>query len=206
MEAGQVYVMNCQEFWNTMPELEPTGEALRLDHARQCSACAALLEEQRRLADGLRALRQEWRREEAPARLQSRLTSAVRSHNGLTARPRSRRWAPLVTWAAATAAIILLAMFLLRGRQPQPAQHRVPSRLQYAALQIPDANTGFVPLPDAPEIDPNEDVNLVLMELPRARMAALGFSVSEERTSDFVEAEVLLGADGLARAVRFLDD
>jgi len=37
-------------------------------------------------------------------------------------------------------------------------------------------------------------------------MIELGFAVSAERASEPVEAEVVLGADGLARAVRFLDE
>ncbi len=206
--------MNCQEFWNTMPELEPGADDGGLDHARGCPSCAALLQQQRTLVEGLRAVRPEWRREEAPRRLEGRLTSAFRSHNGLAAR-RSFAWAPLLTWAAASAAIILLAMFLLRGRPPEPAQRRVPSRLQYANLQVPDAmsgldalytDAGFMPLPNAAEIEPNEVVNYVRVEVPRSRMIALGLPVNADRASELVQAEVVLGADGLARAVRFLDE
>jgi hypothetical protein len=36
-------------------------------------------------------------------------------------------------------------------------------------------------------------------------MIALGYAVGEDRASEPVEAEVVLGADGLARAVRFLE-
>ena len=37
-------------------------------------------------------------------------------------------------------------------------------------------------------------------------MIELGFAVSAERAAERVEAEVMLGPDGLARAVRFLDE
>jgi hypothetical protein len=36
-------------------------------------------------------------------------------------------------------------------------------------------------------------------------MIALGFAVEEERESETVQADVVLGADGVARAVRFLE-
>jgi hypothetical protein len=205
--------MNCQEFWNRMPELD-AGAAGVSDHTRECPACAALLRQQRTIAQGLQAMRQDWRSEQAPARLEARLASAFRSHNGLSASPPRIWWTPLLTWAAATA-IILLAIFLLRERQPQPAQHRVPSRIELAAVPLSDSNggwssvyteAGFVPLPDADEIEPNDDVNYVRMELPRSRMAALGFALNPEHASELVEAEVLLGADGMARAVRILDE
>ena len=37
-------------------------------------------------------------------------------------------------------------------------------------------------------------------------MIALGFEVSAERAAEPVQADVMLGADGTARAVRFLDE
>jgi hypothetical protein len=60
-------------------------------------------------------------------------------------------------------------------------------------------------LPNAARIEPNEDLNVVRVEVPRSAMIALGYAVSEDRASESVEAEVVLGPDGLARAVRFLE-
>jgi hypothetical protein len=37
-------------------------------------------------------------------------------------------------------------------------------------------------------------------------MIALGYSVAADRASERVRADVLMGSDGLARAVRFLDE
>jgi hypothetical protein len=37
-------------------------------------------------------------------------------------------------------------------------------------------------------------------------MIALGYTVEAERAQEKVEAEVVLGSDGLARAVRFLEE
>ena len=206
--------MTCQEFWNTMPELG--SGVTHSDHLRHCPACAALDEQQRRLAEGLRAAAGEWSRVEAPPRLEARLISAFRSHNGLAAGRRHQMWPALLAWAAAAAAVLALAFFLVRGRQPMPAQRRVPSAMELAALEpagiadsiedAADADNGFIVLPNMARIGPNEDVNLVRVELPRSSMITVGYAVSAERASEPVEAEVMLGADGLAHAVRFLDE
>ncbi|HYW47330.1 MAG TPA: hypothetical protein VE959_30965 [Bryobacteraceae bacterium] len=205
--------MTCQEFWNTMPELG--SGAAHSDHVRQCPACASLLERQRSLSQGLRAAAGEWSRVEAPPRLEARLTAAFRSHNGL-AHDRRRMWPTVLVWAAAAASVLALAFFLVRGRQPMPAQRRAPSAMELAGLEpagvvdtgddSADADSGFILLPNMERIGPNEDVNLVRVELPRSSMIAVGYAVSAERASEPVVAEVMLGADGLAHAVRFLDE
>ena len=208
--------MNCQEFWNTMPELAHEAEGGDCEHVRECTQCAALLNRQRTLASGLRRLAADWRPVEAPARVEARLTAAFLGQAGLTVlRPATRWWVPVATWAMATAAVVALAMFLARDRPVAPAHRTVSNRVQLAAVEPPadldmvgdfsDADNDFIPLPNAERIEPNEDLNLVRVEVPRSVMIALGYAVSEDRASEPVEAEVVLGADGMARAVRFLE-
>ena len=209
--------MNCQEFWDTMPELAHEAQDGHFEHVGECSACAALLNRQRSLASGLRTLAADWQSVETPARVESRVTAAFLGQAGLTVlRPAIRWWVPVVTWATATAAVVALAMFLARPRQViAPAHRTVSSRVQLAAAEPPadleslgdvsDAESDFIPLPNAARIEPNEDLNVVRVEVPRAAMIALGYAVSEDRASESVEAEVVLGPDGLARAVRFLE-
>jgi hypothetical protein len=219
MEAGEVFVMNCQEFWKTMPESARQPD--QQNHLRDCPACARGWGRQRALAAGLRAVAAEWSHVEAPARLEARLTAAFREHSGLgysragMARP-PRMWLPVATWFGAVAAVLALAFVLVSNRQPQPAHRGRPAPFESAMLQSPvELETGddspynnedFIPLPNAQRIAPNEDVNLVRVEVPRSTMIALGYDVSAERALEPVEAEVVLGADGLARAVRFLDE
>jgi hypothetical protein len=208
--------MNCQEFWNTMPELAHEAEDGHCEHVRECVQCAALLNRQRTLASGLRRLAADWRPVEAPARVESRLTAAFLGQAGLTVLgPATRWWVPVATWAMATAAVVALAMFLVRDRQVvAPAHRTASSRVQLAAVEPPadfetlgdasDTESDFIPLPNAERIEPNEELNVVRVEVPRSAMIALGYAVGEDRASEPVEAEVVLGADGLARAVRFL--
>src|SRR6185312_14582547 len=87
------------------------------------------------------------------------------------------------------------------------APHRSgPATVELASAMEPGAyDDGFIPLPNAERVGPNDDVNVVRMELPRSAMLVVGLDVSPERVSEQVEAEVMLGSDGLARAVRFVD-
>jgi Glu-tRNA(Gln) amidotransferase subunit E-like FAD-binding protein len=148
--------------------------------------------------------------------VESRLTAAFLGQAGLAVRrPAARWWVPVATWAAAAAAVVALAMFLARDRQVVPAHRTTSNRVQLAAVEPPadletlgdssDADGDFIPMPNAARIEPNEDLNLVRVEVPRSAMIALGYAVSEDRASESVEAEVVLGPDGLARAVRFLE-
>ena len=192
--------MNCQEFWNSMPEL---AEPANCEHLEYCAVCAARLRSQRELHSGLRALAGLMGPIAAPARVESRLRIAFRAHTrmppyapeGVSSR---RRWAPILTWAAAAAVVFGLAITLARVQRPEPAAQA----LEGDPLA---ADSGFIALPNTEQIGPNEDINLVRVELPRSAMIALGFAADAGRASELVQADLMLGDDGLARAVRFLD-
>jgi hypothetical protein len=62
--------------------------------------------------------------------------------------------------------------------------------------------TEFFPLVDyAPPFERGE---LVRMRVPASTMRAVGLPVREDRLSDPVQAEVLVGQEGMARAIRFV--
>jgi hypothetical protein len=215
--------MNCQEFWDTTPELSrkpPMGEAG--EHWERCPDCAALLERHREIAAGLGRIAAAARPVEAPPRLEARLLAAYRAHTGLKTRTPRHWWAPLAAWSAAAAAMVALALVLVHDRQPSAttdpntAPHRrAPVRMELAVLPAsPDldliepsmaSEAEFIPLPNAEEFDAADDMDVVRLEVPRSAMAALGFVVSAARASEPVEAEVAIGSDGLARAVRFVE-
>lgn len=62
----------------------------------------------------------------------------------------------------------------------------------------------FMPLGDTNPANIQEGSQVVRVELPRYAMARFGLPVNMERYDERVKADVLLGADGLARAIRFV--
>jgi len=199
--------MNCQEFWNAIPEL---GDVADNSHLRECPACAARMSRHRELEAGFRAVAAGFRRVEAPPRVEARLRTAFRRQTGSEHRASSRRWIPAFTWVAAFAAMIALAAFLVRDRKPEEAVRPPVQRGIELAMLQPQADPtdydDFIPLPNSAGVTADEDdVNLVRVEVPRSAMIALGLEVSADRAEELVEADVMLGSNGIARAVRFLD-
>jgi hypothetical protein len=64
--------------------------------------------------------------------------------------------------------------------------------------------TYFMPLGYAGPINPQDGGQLVRVELPRSAMLSMGLPVNMDRYGERVKADVLLGPDGLARAIRFV--
>jgi hypothetical protein len=220
--------MNCQEFWNALPRQGQETTPTQASHLAECPACAAQWAPHRALAGGLRSLAEELRHCEAPPRVEAGLTAAFRAQADFRRRTAVRiPWfTPVFAWASAAAAMILLAAFLVKGWQPAPtrpgmvaAPHQTaqPS-MEWAALQPSTAayadqdddssglGDGFIRLPNAARIEPNEDVNFVRVEVPGSAMIAMGIPVSEDRAAETLLADVALGPDGMARAVRLVND
>ena len=198
--------MNCQEFWDTMPELGDRDHG----HLQECAACAARMTRERELAEGLRAMAASDQRIAAPARVEARLAAAFRAQNGLPSRSRAGLgWTPVLQWAMAAAAVIAIALLAIRVRQPQAkpaaAARGVELAMTWNATGSQADDDGFIPLPNAARLADTEDVNVVRVEMPRSAMMAVGIEVSPDRAEELVQADVMLGPDGLARAVRFLD-
>jgi hypothetical protein len=194
--------MNCQEFWNTMPEFEPGAEHA---HLAVCAACKTRWRNRRELEAGLRAVAASCRKLEAPARVEARLLTAFRAQSGIPARRTQRRWIPALTWAAAFAAMLALGFFLLQQREPEAARSTVSHSVERASLETPTDMEGFIPLPNTEAVQANEEMGVVHVEVPRSAMLAVGLEVSADRAGEMVQADVMLGSDGVARAVRFLD-
>lgn len=66
-----------------------------------------------------------------------------------------------------------------------------------------DANR-FYPLVEEDELVPLESGQIVRVEVPLSALVALGMPVTVESINQSVQADLLLGQDGLARAIRFL--
>jgi hypothetical protein len=164
------------------------------------------------LSAGLQALAEGMARTEAPARVEARLLQAFRAQTGNPAAVRSRRrWIPAATWAAAIAAMVAAAVFLVRDRAPVEVERPAPRTVEMALMDSTPTGfegaleEGFLLLPGAAQLGAADGVNILHVELRRSAMMQVGIEVSPERADEAVRADVMVGSDGLARAVRFVD-
>ncbi len=99
---------------------------------------------------------------------------------------------------AAAAAVVLtvgavLAAVVLRG------QHAVPVHVVAEAPVAVPVPSAFQPLPNSPSLLPSSSYNVVRVRIPLSAFAI----VPGTEQGGTIEADVLVGEDGLARAIRF---
>jgi len=88
--------------------------------------------------------------------------------------------------------------------QVTPHRHSVARQgLTLEVNQPKEIATDFIPLTYG-DTEVGSDAQVVRVELPRSAMASFGLPVNMDRADQRVKADVLLGADGLARAIRFV--
>ena len=191
--------MNCEEYWDETGGPEPAEDFD--SHLAACPACAARWSAGRPVAAGLRLLAAEMKNVSAPPRVEAHLVRAYRERYCRRIRPASEihRW-----WAAAAAVLLAAGALWMGVRPPSPPLVAVNSGIA-AAAGSEEEDAAFVPLPNAAGSLQDDDVDLVRVELPRTAVTALGVPAGEDSDAESVEAEVLVGPDGMARAVRFLN-
>jgi hypothetical protein len=64
--------------------------------------------------------------------------------------------------------------------------------------------TDFMPIGYVNSLSLQDGGSVVRVELPRSTIVSMGFAVNMNRYGERVKADVLMGADGLARAIRFV--
>jgi len=165
---------------------------------------------------------------EALPHVEEALREAFRRHH------RARAWrGRLVAGAIAASVVMLLVSAAVWLRRPAPAPQPLASRVTPTAIPAPpqtasaapareelrapvrrrtqavrprgtEVGTGFLPVAGADPFEPLERGRLVRVRLPRVSLAAFGLPMNEDRAATTVTADVLLGEDGVARAIRFV--
>ncbi|MDP8982377.1 MAG: hypothetical protein M3O35_17500 [Acidobacteriota bacterium] len=160
---------------------------------------------------------------EASPELEARLTAAFRRE---TKKRKLFRWIPAI---AATVAAAALFAILLRPPSvppppvaitykpaspaltistapvtPAPRRRHIVRRPAPAPAPPNEVATSFFALPEARDLPPAEAATLVRVQVPRSTMRLVGLPVNEERANEGIRADMLLGQDGIARAVRFV--
>jgi len=216
--------MTCEEFALACLEIRSASanSALQqavLEHVRRCPPCAALQANLQALQDDLRHLGLETRQAEAPPRVQMRVMQEFRNRHRTEKR---RRFAWVGAWGLATAAVVAATVSWTTwrhekglnvwpggsteavGMNPGNALTVKPAE---SGLVIEDtlvassASGDFTLLPGSTP-SPMEDATVIRVQMQRGALGALGLTVNEERASDVIQVDLLVGDDGLPQAVR----
>ncbi len=172
------------------------------------------------LLDGLRALAVAEPRE-ASSRVEQRLLVRFRARAERRRRAMWRYSAAAVAAVAAMLAVILWAQAPRSGNsaltrmramapssQEAPIQDVTPSaptpQARFAVVRTDDLSDSFYPLPEAQDLPPLETTMVVRVELPASSLRLMGVPVEEDPSAGPLQADVMLGQDGLARGVRLI--
>jgi hypothetical protein len=155
------------------------------------------LDRQDGLTDALRRLAEADRTMTTSPAVEARLRSEVRSMGG-----RSKAWngGTLMALAAALTICVSVPAIWWSNHDQTPST----SLATTAIPTVREATTEFFPLFYASV--PSSSGHIVRMEVPRASLAQFGLASAHDmdRVTGTVIADVLVGDDGLARAVRFV--
>jgi hypothetical protein len=163
--------------------------------------------------NALRALAESDREKEASRAVEIRLRSAFQKKY-----KRRSWWTLAVPALAATAAAVVVLVVKLEPA-PQTMQIAVaappvavvpvaaaltvqPTPARRPKPQPREVATDFFPLMDAPL--PFDQGELLRVSVPASAMRIVGLPVREDRLTEMVQADVLVGEEGLARAIRFV--
>ena len=90
------------------------------------------------------------------------------------------------------------------GKKPRRAGLRRPENTQVANHAASEIATDFIPLSYMNTASLQDGGQIIRVELPRSTLANFGLPVNMDRYNQKVKADVLLGVDGMAHAIRFV--
>jgi hypothetical protein len=82
--------------------------------------------------------------------------------------------------------------------------HAAPAQPVANAIEEDAEASSFYPLPQAESLPEVDNAMVVRVQLPVSSLQLMGVPISEDRGDTSVQADVLLGQDGLARGVRLV--
>ena len=206
--------MSCREYKAELIEAARTGGGLAARrHAEGCHDCAMFLEQQKHLT----TLEHELSVEIAPP--PSLEFQLMEVYVGSRLRPRRRASARRGAWIAAGALAASLAVAWFVKPRPTPASLVSLTEAPVAKIVVatnetpkpkiqkrrhePDTDP-FLPIPYTQPLQPGERAEVVRMEMPVAALIAAGFPLATSDAGAEASADVMIGEDGRARAVRLI--
>ena len=214
--------VNCDEFEDALMEMARDGvggHAVRR-HLDECRSCNAALDRQRRLTTACGVLARESMALSAPPRVERVLTEMLNDRH----RVQRRRWGYVFAGGAIAASLavawLLAPRPVARPEVPRDTARLAPTNTEVGqtspaiaparrrprkAVKPPvDDEPPFVAIPYTLPLDPWERTDLVHAEMPVGQLVAAGFSVGMVDPGARVQADVLVGQDGRARAIRLV--
>lgn len=152
-----------------------------------------------KLTDVFKAMAADEQGLHASAHVEARLREEVRA----VARARRRRAAGASVAAAASLAVLVSVPVWKRVQRAQDASQAVATATGRDGAQgASEVATEFLPLPYSTVPMTNGEV--VRLEVPRGALVSFGLAPADASALGTVTADVIVGEDGLARAVRFV--
>jgi hypothetical protein len=137
----------------------------------------------------LRLWRDELRAQRAPARTEEILRRRFQ------ARQRARRRQRAAYGLLAAAAAVVMALLISR---PAPEGGELTAQLKE------EVTTDYFPVGFAPPLRPNEFTQIIRVSVPQRELPRFGLPVAVEGGEVLVQADIVLGEDGIARGIRFV--
>jgi len=213
--------------------MDATARRDGLAHAMGCERCGRRLANEQALSSLFAVAAAEDAGRTTPPAVKQALLSAFRETE-FVGRPKRRVWwlgaavaaaaallavfvpvrkphesptVPKITRVPAGEPMKIIAPVYREQRKPPVhslrAAHRRPSMpAPQSVREDREVVTDFIPVVYDPE--PVEHGRMVRVRLPRSALASFGLPMNEQRAEETIQADVVLGEDGLARAVRFV--
>jgi hypothetical protein len=166
-------------------ELSSDLRAIVFGHAGRCAECSEQLELQQRLSAVFSEIA--LRSAGPPKRVEDLLLRKL---------PTPMRKRRLATWEWTGGAVAAAALAIGFIWIQHPVAHQRP------VVQTVSLATDFVPLPFAEEPSADEQTDVVRVSMPAESLLAMGIPVSSDLLDEQIQADVEIGMDGTARAIR----
>jgi len=191
--------------------LEAGDDLAAREHLAACPACRARYEAERELSQALRWAAEADADERAPVWVEAALREAFARQQSETQRVMVEKRARLrprdlaLMTAAAAGLILALAAVLGPSTRPTPGRTRTVTRRPTPLVRVAERGDTLqlAPLYASPLTDV-ESGQVIRVGLPRSALRSMGWPLPEVPGAELVPAEVLVGEDGLARAVRLV--
>ena len=222
--------MNCEEFEtigldSRRDSISDECRQRAEQHARVCAKCWALRVSWKAAQTELDAFAESNEELMPPARVETRLLQQFRLKHQAQ---RERRTLKFATWALAAAAVLVCTVSVWNWQKwrqgptggstgnvraaagssiaevlkPATSTQSTSQAGSSAEVLLASNDTGdFTQLPGSSSLE-MEDAAIVRVGMQRASLAAFGLPVNEERASDWIQVDVLVGSDGSPQAVR----